>query len=222
MSTPQNPQYPGAGDQPYNQQGWGQPTPPGGWGPPAGQDYDDGGPTRAFGQQGGAQGWGPQQGQQQGWQQPTQQQWAPQQGQQQGQQGWHQPTQQQWGPQQGQQWGQGYPGEQPPPGAKKKSALPWIIIAVVVVVLGVVAVLGFVAPGFFLTKVFDATAVQQGVTQVLNGYGIGSVGGVSCPSDVKVVAGQSFQCTATIDGEQKTVQIRIVDDQGGYEVGLPT
>jgi hypothetical protein len=217
MSTPQNPPYPGGGDQPYNQQGWGQPTPPGGWGPPAGQDYDDGGPTRAFGRPGGASGWGPQQGQQ-GWQQPTQQQW----GQQQGQQGWQQPTQQQWGQQQGQQWGQGYPGGQPPPGAKKKSPLPWIIVAAVVVVLGVVAVLGFVAPGFFLTKVFDPTSVQQGVTQVLNGYGIGSVSAVSCPADVKVVAGQQFQCTATIDGEQKTVPVRIVDDEGGYEVGLPT
>jgi Domain of unknown function (DUF4333) len=217
MSTPQNPPYPGAGDQPFNQQGWGQPTPPGGWGPPAGQDYDDGGPTRAFGQPGGAPGWGQQQGWQQPTQQPTQQQW----GHQQGQQGWHQPTQQQWGPQQGQQWGQGYPGEQPPPGAKKKSALPWIIVAVVVVVLGVVAVLGFVAPGFFLTKVFDSASVQQGVTQVLNGYGIGSVSAVSCPTDVKVVAGQQFQCTATIDGEQKTVPVRIVDGEGGYEVGLP-
>jgi len=37
----------------------------------------------------------------------------------------------------------------------------------VVVVLAAVGVLGFVTPGFFVSKVFDASAVQTGVQKIL-------------------------------------------------------
>jgi hypothetical protein len=241
MSTPQGPNPPGgAPDQPSDQPAWGQ-QPAGGWGQPADEGYDPN-ETRTWGQQGGQQGWQQQQAQQQGgqqwggqqpgqqgwagnaqqgWQgqgqpgqQPTQQQWAGQQG----QQGWQQP-----GQQSGQQWGgQGYPGLPEPSRPAKKSALPWIIAGVVVVVLGVVAVLGFVAPGFFVTRVFDQAAVQDGVQRVLtDDFDIPGVGAVTCGEGIQVTEGAEFDCQVTIDGERLTVPVRVTDDEGGYEVGRP-
>ena len=41
---------------------------------------------------------------------------------------------------------------------------------------------------------------------------------VSCPEDVEVEEGKEFECDATINGEHAaTVQIRLTDDDGGYE-----
>jgi hypothetical protein len=93
---------------------------------------------------------------------------------------------------------------------------------VAVVVLAVVGVLGFVTPGFFMSRVFDRGAVEQGVAQVLTqDYGIANVGGVACAEGIAVRAGSSFECDATIDGQPVRVPIQITTDQGNYEVGRP-
>ncbi|MGH3611212.1 MAG: DUF4333 domain-containing protein [Pseudonocardia sp.] len=221
MSTPQGPNPPpDAADQPSGRPGWGQP-PPGGWGqqPPYPPGQPD--PTRV---------WSPPPSgpppPHPSWsnhppgQQPTQQQWAPHPGAPQPAQQWPAPppgrsdwNQQQWP-------GQGYPGA-PDPAARNKSALPWIIGAMVVV-LGLVAVLGFVTPAFLVSRVFDQAALQQGVQQVLiESYGIAGVESVTCEAGVEVTAGESFECAAVVEGEDVTVPIRITSATGDYEVGRP-
>jgi hypothetical protein len=100
-----------------------------------------------------------------------------------------------------------------------------IVTAAVVVVVAVVCVLGFWAPGFFVTTVLDQTAVQNGVKTVLSsqppqGYGQ-TVTAVSCPANQPVNAGDRFDCTVTVDGSQKKVTITVQDSTGDYEVGQP-
>ncbi|MGH3566639.1 MAG: DUF4333 domain-containing protein [Pseudonocardia sp.] len=117
--------------------------------------------------------------------------------------------------------GQGYPRAPYPAAGKKKPALPWIIGALVVV-LGLVAVLGFVTPAFLVSRVFDRAALQQGVQQMLTeNYGIAGVESVTCEAGVEVVAGESFECAAVVEGEDVTVPIRITSADGDYEVGRP-
>lgn len=212
---------PGWGGQPdpqYGQPQYGQP-----YGNPQYGQQPQGNPQQygqPYGQQGyDQQGYG---GQQAGGYapQPTQQYGAPQQGW--GQQG-QQPTQQWPGQQPGaQQWGQGYPPLPPARERPGRSKLPLIIIGAVALVAIIVGVLGFVTPGFFITRVFDTAAVQSSVQRVLsNDYGIADVSAVSCDSGVKVDNGKSFECRATVAGEQVVVPIRITSNSGNYEVGRP-
>jgi hypothetical protein len=154
-------------------------------------------------------------GQQQAWGRPGQQQgWGQNPGQ--------QPTQQ-WQPHGAQQWGQGYPAlPETPAGRRTASKLPLILGGVVVLVLAAVAVLGFVAPGFFVTKVFDAAAVQDGVRRILtDDYGIAAVTSVTCGEGIQVDTGATFECDATIDGAPVKVPIKVTSDDGAYEVGRP-
>jgi hypothetical protein len=100
--------------------------------------------------------------------------------------------------------------------------MPLIIGGVAaVVVLAVVAVLGFVSPGFFNTRVLDAAAVQSGVQQVLTQDYDLEVQSVTCPDGTEVATDATFECTAVIDGEQVAVPIRITSEDGNYEVGRP-
>lgn len=151
--------------------------------------------------------------------------WAAQQ-----QGGWGQPgagqeTTPQWaGRPDGQQpWAQGHPAQPDAAGAGgARNRMPLIIGGVAaVVVLAVVAVLGFVSPGFFNTRVLDAAAVQSGVQQVLTQDYDLEVQSVTCPEGQQVVPDATFECTAVVDGDQVTVPIKITTADGNYEVGRP-
>ncbi|MCP2257338.1 protein of unknown function (DUF4333) [Streptoalloteichus tenebrarius] len=126
-------------------------------------------------------------------------------------------------PQPGFQGGFGqYGGMTPPDAPKKKSALPWILTGAVVLVVAVVLVLGFVWPGFFLKRVFDHAAVQDGVKKILTSdYKLAKVEGVTCPADQPVKTGETFDCQVKVDGKSKKVPITVRSDNGEYEVGLP-
>ena len=93
--------------------------------------------------------------------------------------------------------------------------------AAVVLVLAVVGVLGFVSPGFFNTRVLDASAVQSGVQQVLSQDYDLEVQSVTCPDGQQVVPDATFECTAIVDGDQVSVPIKITSADGNYEVGRP-
>lgn len=108
-----------------------------------------------------------------------------------------------------------------PEGPKKRGGLFGILVVVVVVIVAVV-VLGFVWPGWFTKKVFDSSAVQDGVKSVLHDDYQLDVTAVSCPSGQEVKAGTSFTCTATIGGQRKQVQVTVRSDDGKYEVGQPS
>jgi hypothetical protein len=185
-------------------------------------------PPYGWPQQGQPQQYGPPQGQPQYGQpapgQPRGAEWPGQQ-----QQGWGQyaPAQQpgqQWSgqPQGTQQWGQG--PELPEPVKRSgsgKKGLP-LIIGGAVVVVAVIAVLGFVAPGFFVTRVFDAAALQDGVQRVLTqDYGLTGVAGVRCADGIRVAEGATFECDATADGAPVKVPVTVTGSDGAYEVGRP-
>ncbi len=156
-----------------------------------------------------------------------------------GQQGAYgqQPTQ--YGQQPGQygqqpgQYGQ-YPGAPgfPPAGSdegskKSLAVIGSVVGALVLVVLAVVAVLGFWKPGFFVTTKLDVNAAQTGVEQILtdetNGYGAKNVNDVTCNGGVSptVKKGDTFTCEVSIDGTKRQVTVTFQDDNGTYEVGRP-
>ncbi|XVV06946.1 DUF4333 domain-containing protein [Actinosynnema sp. CA-248983] len=138
--------------------------------------------------------------------------------------------QQQWGQQPGQfgQYGQqqnpyGQPGYGAVPPAKKSSALPWVIVAVVVLVVAAVGILGFVTPGWFTKKIFDNTAVQNGIVQILkDDYKISDVESATCTGENPVEPNRSFTCKVKIGGKDKDVKITVKTADGEYEVGQPT
>lgn len=202
------------GQQPHGQQQWGQQP-----------QYPQSGPLPQQPQSGPQPQQYPGYDQQQQWQQPAQP--AQPQYEQQWQQPQQQPAQQYPGYEQpaGYQGGYGqYPSfEAEDGGGKKSKAWLWITLTVVVLAAGAVAVLGFVAPGFFNTKTLDGGGVEQGVVQI-HGQGGTKVENVSCPDDIKVEKDATGECTATINGEKKTIKITVVDaesDPPKYEVGQP-
>ena len=231
---PSGPQeQPQWGQQPPQQPGqWGQPQQPGqppqygqqpGYTPPQQPQWGQQPPPQQYGQP-------PQYGQQPGGAYPQSgPQAQPGYGQQPG--GAYPPS----GPQQQPQYGQQQPGqydygqfpgtaapeggEQQPPKSKKGLL---IIIGAVVVVVALVGILGFVAPGFFKTQVFNNTQMQTDVQKLLTEtYKIDGITAVSCPADQKVTDGAKFECTATIGGKQQKVPITVKGDSGNYEVSPP-
>ena len=126
-----------------------------------------------------------------------------------------------WQPQYEPSWGQDYPTK-PRRSAQQRGRQRLLVAAVAALVVVVVLVLGFVTPGWFVTRVFDAAAVQTGVAKILtDDYATDGVADVRCPQNVQVTAGATFSCDATIDGDPVTVPITVTDDRGGYQVGRP-
>ncbi|KOX27997.1 hypothetical protein ADK67_13010 [Saccharothrix sp. NRRL B-16348] len=126
----------------------------------------------------------------------------------------------QYGQQPGQFGQPGQYGQQPPP--KKSSAVLWVVVALVVLVVAAVGITGFVAPGFFNTKVFDQAAVQSGVVGVLkDDYKISDVESATCPAEQEVKPNTTFECTVKVGGKDKTVKITVKTEDGEYEVGQP-
>ena len=93
--------------------------------------------------------------------------------------------------------------------------------------LAVILVLGFWAPGFFVTTQLDVSKAQAGVQQVLtdstNGYGAKNVKDVKCNNgqNPTVKKGASFDCDVSIDGTKRQVTVTFQDNRGTYEVGRP-
>jgi hypothetical protein len=70
-------------------------------------------------------------------------------------------------------------------------------------------------------KVLDGPSLNSGVRNVLeDDYKI-MVDEVTCPNDEQPIVGNSFTCTAVIDGQQKQVTITVKTADGKYEVGQP-
>ena len=206
---PQQPQ-PGYGQQPntggYPQQGGYPQAPQPGYGQPPQ-------PQPGYGQQPMPPGYGQQpsgpieQPQYPGYgqQQPTQQQYPG---------GYGQQQQQYPGYQQG-----GFPGDQSTP--RKRTGLIWTVVLIVVVLAAAAAVLGFVYPGWFTTKVFDTNSVQDGVKRILQDDYKVSVSTVSCPSNMDVKVDNTYTCKVTAGGQTKDVLIRVKSADGQYEVDPP-
>ena len=128
------------------------------------------------------------------------------------------------------QYGQ-YPGPygQPTTGGPKRSRAVIGTVAGVfaAILVAVVLVLGFWAPGFFVTTKLDVSKAQVGVQQILtdetNGYGAKNVKDVKCNNgqNPTVKKGSSFDCDVSIDGTKRQVTVTFQDNKGTYEVGRP-
>src|ERR1700727_245649 len=197
----------------------------------------------------GDQGWQASGGEQQSWhapaytpteygqyQQPPAQYYPPSQAFPQGypQQGQYGGQTAQYGAQPGQYGQPGHPGQYPgpcgppPAGPKRSRALVGTVIGVLAaIVVAVVLVLGFWAPGFFVTTKLDVGKAEAGVQQILtdstNGYGAKNVKDVKCNSGQHPTRknGASFDCDVSIDGTKRQVTVTFQDNRGTYEVGRP-
>ncbi len=106
-----------------------------------------------------------------------------------------------------------------------------MIVAVVggfaAIVAAAVLVLGFWAPGWFVTTKLDVNKAQEGVQHILsdetNGYGAKNVKDVTCNhgENPTVKKGRSFDCNVSIDGAKRQVTVTFQDNKGTYEVGRP-
>ncbi|MFS8098854.1 DUF4333 domain-containing protein [Lentzea alba] len=225
MSSPYGPS---GGNDP--QQPWGQPQQPQ---QPYGGGFPPGTPSGGFPAQNPyGQPQQPQPGQQQPYpgfdpsQQQTQQYGVPQQPQ---SNPYGTPAQDPYGQQT-----QQYPGQQPNPYGqqpgygqpvpqKKSSAAIWVAAVVVVLLVGGVLFAGFVSPAFFKKKIFDNTAVQTGIVQILKDeYKISEVGQATCSGENEVKPNTSFECKVQVGGKDKKVKIVVKTEDGEYEVGQPT
>lgn len=122
---------------------------------------------------------------------------------------------------------QGGFGQSPAPAKSKSNRGLWIGLIAAAVVLAIVALALWVYPGPLKKTTFDNGKVAAGVTKVLTdptpgGYGQTGVSNVNCPADQPVKSGTSFTCTATIGGASKSITIKVKDDKGTYEVGIPS
>jgi hypothetical protein len=141
-----------------------------------------------------------------------------------------------------QQYGQpgqpGQPGQYPPQGVnaygqpiqgskRSKGFIGAVAGGIALLFVVVILVLGFVAPGFFITTKLDVNKANSGVQSILtdetSGYGAKNVKDVKCNggSDPTVKKGGTFDCAVSIDGAAKHVTVTFQDDKGTYEVGRP-
>lgn len=154
--------------------------------------------------------WGPP-----SWGQPS---WPPPQGSPQGPpQG---PPQYQQGPAP---WGP--PPSSPAPRPPRTGLRRLVLVLAVLLVLGALVLLALLAfvtgPRFARVDVLDRAAVERGVSDVVTRDWRRTVTGVTCPEGVRARAGESFVCSATVDGRPRRVPVDVLDDGGTYQVGQP-
>ncbi len=131
-------------------------------------------------------------------------------------------------PQPGQYGQYGAPYGQPTPGPKRsKKTIGTVLGLLAATIVAVILVLGFWAPGFFVTTKLDVGKAQAGVQQILtddtNGYGAKNVKDVKCNNgqNPTVKKGATFDCDVSIDGTKRSVTVTFQDNKGTYEVGRP-
>jgi len=105
-------------------------------------------------------------------------------------------------------------GSPPPTSAKRKPRKGlWALLIVVIILAAAVGVLFAVKPSPLFKKVLDSTAVEETIeNQSKNG--LGDYSNVSCPSNEKVKAGTTFECTAS---GNKRISVTIKNSKGDYE-----
>ena len=165
-------------------------------------------------------GWSPGQSSGHPWGPPAPQQYPPQY-----QQPYPQPYTQQQGPQQ-----QGPPPWGPPspaPGRRgSRSGVGRLaLVLAVLLLLGALVLLALLAfvtgPRFARVDVLDRAAVERGVSDVVTRDWRRGITGVTCPEGVRARAGESFVCSATVDGRPRRIPVDVLDEQGTYQVGQP-
>jgi Domain of unknown function (DUF4333) len=99
---------------------------------------------------------------------------------------------------------------------KKSHAGLWTLLVVAIVIIAIAAVTFIVKPSFLFKKVLDHSAVEQTIEQQSAGSAT-PLTNVTCPSNEKVKAGTTFQCTAA---NNKKVTVTIKDSKANYQWSL--
>ncbi|RBM18439.1 hypothetical protein DI005_18835 [Prauserella sp. PE36] len=103
----------------------------------------------------------------------------------------------------------------------KRSKKPLVIGLVAVVVLAGGGVAAWLL-GVFRGDVLDKQSLQEGVATTLrDSYGEHDVSGVECPANQRIETGHTFECSAEVAGQKRSVTIRVLNDKPEYEVGAP-
>lgn len=153
---------------------------------------------------------------------------------QQGAQGqWSAPGQQTYGqptpgwPQQGQpghpqpHYPQPSPASSAQPARRSGKAPTVIVTALLTAVVSVTATL-LATGAFTAAPTFEDAALAEGVAEVLTtNFDLTDVADISCPVGVTVTAGTEFECTFTSGGEDRSVPVTVLNDEGQYRVGGP-
>ncbi|OBA82970.1 hypothetical protein A9W99_09430 [Mycobacterium sp. 1164966.3] len=119
-----------------------------------------------------------------------------------------------------------FPTPPPAPGRYPKRALLLTAAVLSILLIAVLLILGFGAPGFFLTRQLDVHQAQAGIERVLvdpAGYRARNVDGVVCNGgrNPTIKKGTTFTCEATIDSVRWQFPVRFTDNAGSYEIGQP-
>ncbi|MBA0124762.1 DUF4333 domain-containing protein [Haloechinothrix sp. YIM 98757] len=104
------------------------------------------------------------------------------------------------------------------PSGKKKRAL--VGGAITVVFAG--SALGAWLLGAFQGDVLSTTSLERGVIDMLtDSYGEHDVSKAQCPANQQIDPGHTFACTVEVAGEERSVEIRVLNDKPEFEVGAP-
>ena len=104
------------------------------------------------------------------------------------------------------------PGYPPLPPAPKRSTGK--VVGIVIAVLVLLGGLGAAALFVFGTRTVQPESVQQEIVRITQ-TAVGVVpADVTCPAEIRAEAGGTFACTATVDGQPVTYNVRQDDDQG--------
>lgn len=108
------------------------------------------------------------------------------------------------------------PGYPPLPPAPKHSTGK--IVGIVAAVLVLLGGLGAAALFVFGARSVEPESVQQEIVRITQ-TAVGVVpADVRCPAEIRAQAGGTFACTATVDGQPVTYDVRQDDDQGNLTI----
>ena len=87
-----------------------------------------------------------------------------------------------------------------------------VAVAIAIVIVGIVV---------FGTKTIDSDDLESKLAEQAapSAGGAGAVD-VSCPDDIEVEEGKVFDCEATINGRDQTIEVRLTDDEGTFVARL--
>jgi hypothetical protein len=70
------------------------------------------------------------------------------------------------------------------------------------------------------TSTLDTDGLEEQIRALLEERGGPMVTEVTCPEDIEVEAGATFECSATGEGAEWIVQVTQADDQGNVEIEI--